>query len=73
MMQKRVSADDLFDLADKITSMAGKAHQTSQAPIVGALNEALTHVLEGAKSAAFNEARTRRLVVESPSESEGPK
>lgn len=56
MKQQRVSAAQLFELADRVVKLAGTAKSLSQYGVVEPLNAALAQVLDAAKSAAFNEA-----------------
>lgn len=64
MKQKRVTSDDLLDLADLVVKLAGQAKQSSQYGIEPRLNEVLPHILEAAKSAALAEAQDRRRMRE---------
>jgi len=62
--QKRVTTDDLLDLADRVVALAGKAKQSSQYGVEPKLNEVLPIVLEAAKSVALAEAQDRRRAEE---------
>lgn len=55
MKQQRVTAEELFVLADAITKVSGRAAQS----IRQRLDEALVPVLDAAKTAAFQEALER--------------
>ncbi len=56
MIQTRVSAEELFTLADQIMKLSDRATRCSQSVVMGELESSLTKILEAAKSAAFNEA-----------------
>lgn len=58
MSTRRVTAAELFLLADDIMKLTARAEKTVQQGVLEALDGALRKVLEGAKSAAFNEAQT---------------
>lgn len=73
--QRRIRSGELFSLADAISKLSGEATHVSQSASVATnLNSALVHVLDAAKSVAFQEARdahilsTREVPAENGSE-----
>jgi len=56
--KRRIAAGELFALADTITKLAAESgHILQNQAVTDNLNAALAHIIEAAKSAAFQEAR----------------
>lgn len=71
MSKRRIASGELFTLADAITKLAGESgHVEQYGAVTEKLNEALVHVLDAAKSVAFQEARAAHSRA-TQSESEG--
>lgn len=62
MRERLVRSDQLFDLADEVTGLSGRAGKTGQQAVRERLDSALVLILEAAKSAAFNEAREKHCL-----------
>lgn len=66
MKQQKITTDEILELSDTISKMAGQAERCSQVYLKTACESALALLIEAAKNAAFHEALDRRRDAVTP-------